>query len=126
MALQAHRRPALAILAVLGLTATDRCGRAQEAGARPPPAIPRTWVDGAMTSLEVPLARPGSSPVHVRADYYDRIPIRPIYKSYPIYHPDKEPQGYLDWLQHQEPEIIFDPSKLRTEADWVRAGEVVF
>ena len=54
------------------------------------------------------------------------IPVRPIYKTYPVYHPDKEPPGYLDWLRRQEPKIILDFAELRTEADWIRAGEIVF
>ncbi|MBK9706135.1 MAG: hypothetical protein IPO77_03755 [Acidobacteria bacterium] len=49
-----------------------------------------------------------------------------IYKSYPIYAPGKEPPGYLEWLKKQEPQIIFDAGKLKTEADWIKAGEIVF
>jgi len=78
------------------------------------PTIPRTWVDEAMTSLEVPLATPGSSPRHVSAEYYYRIPVRPIYKSYPIYASGREPKGYSEWLSQQEPEIAFDAGKLRS------------
>lgn len=120
------RRPALVLLATLGLTAPGQGGRAQEAGAGKPLAIPKTWDDEEIASLQLPLPHPGLSPVHVRADYYYRIPVRPIYKSYPIYHPDKEPPGYLEWLRRQEPEITFDPPELRSEAEWVRAGEIVF
>jgi hypothetical protein len=40
--------------------------------------------DQAMATLEVPLADPIGSPKHVSADYYYRIPVRPIYKQYPI------------------------------------------
>lgn len=29
-------------------------------------------------------------------------------------------------MQRQEPEIVFDPKKLKTEADWIAAGEAVF
>jgi hypothetical protein len=47
------------------------------------PTIPKTWDDQAMATLEVPLANPIGSPKHVAADYYYRIPVRPIYRSYP-------------------------------------------
>jgi hypothetical protein len=90
------------------------------------PIIPRTWDDAEISTLELPLADPKGSPVHVSADYYYRIPVRPIYKQYPIYAPGKEPAGYLDWLKQQEPEVIFDAKKLKTKADWIRAGEIVF
>ena len=92
----------------------------------PSPAIPRTWDDEAVAALEVPLANPEFSPKHVSSDYYYRLRVRPIYKAYPVYAPDKEPPGYVEWLAKQEPEIVFDAAKLHTEADWIRAGELVF
>jgi mono/diheme cytochrome c family protein len=90
------------------------------------PDIPKTWVDAEMGELEIPLADPVGSPKHISAEYYYKIPIRKIYKSYPIYAPGNEPPGYLDWLKRQEPEIVFDASNLKTEADWIKAGEIVF
>src|SRR5215470_1692290 len=90
------------------------------------PAIPRTWDDEAIKSLEVPLATKSASPKHITADYYYRIPVRPIYRSYPIYHPDHEPPGYWESLKQKEPEIIFDAATLKTEDDWITAGEAVF
>jgi hypothetical protein len=100
--------------------------RAQETDSAFNPVIPRTWDDRAMASLELPPADPAVSRVHVSADYYYRIPVRPIYKSYPVYAPGKEPPGYEEWLKRQEPETVFDASKLKTEEDWIRAGELVF
>ncbi len=88
--------------------------------------IPKVWDDDALASMELPLAAPSRSPKHVASTYYYRIPVRPIYKSYPIYAAKKEPRGYFERLQRQEPEIAFDPSKLKTENDWLRAGELVF
>jgi len=94
------------------------------------PNIPRTWDDAAMATLEVPLANPIGSPKHVSAAYYYKIPVRPIYKSYPIYAPGQEPPGYMDWLKQQEPVIVWDDRghrpPLSTGADWIKAGEIVF
>ncbi len=82
-----------------------------------------------MSTLEIPLANPIGSPKHVSADYYYRIPVRPIYKQYPVYTPGREPAGYMDWLKQQEPVIVWDNAthkpKLQTEADWIKAGEIV-
>jgi len=93
------------------------------------PEIPRTWDDGAIATLEVPLANPIGSPKHVSADYYYRIPVRPIYKEYPIYAPGHEPPGYMEWLRQQEPVILWDDKghrpPLLTRADWIKAGEMV-
>ena len=94
------------------------------------PAIPKTWNDEAMATLEVPLADPIGSPKHVSADYYYNMPVRTIYRSYSIYAPRNEPPGYMEWLQQQEPEIVWDDKghapPLKTEADWIKAGEIVF
>jgi hypothetical protein len=90
------------------------------------PTIPRVWEDDGISSLHVPLANAIASPKHVSSEYYYRIPVRPIYKSYPVYAPGKEPAAYLDWLKQQEPELAFDSSKFKTEEDWIKAGEIVF
>ena len=94
------------------------------------PQIPKTWDDAEIARHEVPLADPAGSPKHVSADYYYRIPVRPIYKSYPVYEPGHEPPGYLDHLKQLEPVILWDDKghapPLKTEADWIRAGELVF
>lgn len=60
------------------------------------PNVPKTWDDTAIATLEVRLANPIGSPKHVSADYYYRIPVAPIYKSYPVYPPGHGPSGYLD------------------------------
>jgi hypothetical protein len=101
--------------------------QAQKPATAAPKAIPKTWDDEVMRSLEVPLADAAFSPKYISASYYYSIPVRPIYKSYTVYGPGKEPPGYLEWLKRQEPEEIkIDFSKLKTEADWVKAGEIIF
>ncbi len=122
---------ALAIFLALGVSVLVESGRAQKTVSDFSRAIPKTWpstwIDEEMADLMLPLADAGSSPKNISADYYYRIPVRPIYKSYPAYAPGKEPQGYQEWLKQQEPEItVFDASKLKTEEDWIKAGEAIF
>ena len=88
--------------------------------------IPKVWDDAVLKDLEVPLTRAEYSPKHVPASFYYQVPVRPIYKSYPVYHPDREPKGYIEWLRSREPEIDWDAAKLKTKEDWIRAGETVF
>lgn len=90
------------------------------------PTIPKTWDDVAMASVELPLATRGMTPVKVSADFYYRIPVMKIYKSYPVYAPGKEPPDYIEFLRQQDPQIVFDAIQLKTEEDWIKAGEVVF
>jgi len=49
-----------------------------------------------------------------------------VYRTYPFYAPDKEPAGYWESLQQKNPEVVFDPAKLKMKEDWIRAGELVF
>jgi hypothetical protein len=49
-----------------------------------------------------------------------------LYRSYPIYHPSREPAGYLDRLKTIDPEPVFDAARLKTDADWIAAGRDVF
>jgi cytochrome c2 len=134
----------LGSVAFVCLAALVNSGRAQKLGTSDPKAfpleIPKTWDDKAMAKLELPLADPVGSPKQVPADYYYRIPVRPIYKSYAVYVPGHEPPGrelpgYMEWLKQQEPEIVWgmDPKTgvmhtppLKTQADWIKAGEMVF
>jgi hypothetical protein len=104
------------------------CGVSRPA---PPPGrasrpIPKTWDDAKMAGFELPLADASVKVTHATAEQYYRIPERKLLKSYPIYAPGKEPPGYMEWLKEQEPEPAFDATKLETDDDWVKAGEVVF
>jgi len=88
--------------------------------------VPKTWTQSDVDTLEVPLANARYSPIHISEDEYYRLPVRTIYKSYPVYRPDREPAGYMDWLRRQEPEVAFDPAQPKTPADWISAGALVF
>jgi hypothetical protein len=88
--------------------------------------IPRTWEKSAVDTLELPLANPEFSPLHIDEAAYYAIPERLIYKSYPVYSPGREPRGYAEWLKSIEPEVAFDPARLGSPEQWVAAGEIVF
>ena len=89
-------------------------------------AIPKVWDDEAVRSLELPLADSAFSRVHISSEQYYRIPVRPIYRSYPIYSPGREPAGYLEWLRQQEPQEVPAVAGSPTGEDWVKAGRIVF
>ena len=127
--MRAPKYVALVIFAVTGIAFAIAHTRAGKLG-RERPLIPKTWDDAAMATLEVPLADPRGSPKQVPAEYYYKIPIRPIYKQYPLYAPDREPAAYMDWLKQQDPVVIWNDNgpapPLNSEADWIKAGEIAF
>src|SRR6266849_3046927 len=104
--LQTKTLACLLFLLLFGTAA--RYGQEQKRSNGVAPDIPKTWDPAALGTLEVPLAEPSASPVPVSPDFYYASPVRPIYKHYPKYHPDKEPLGYRDWHRQQEPVVLWD------------------
>jgi hypothetical protein len=90
------------------------------------PDIPRAWDDREVTAFQVPLAQRDRSPQFMTSKEYYALKVRPIYRTYPMYAPGREPAGYLESLKQKEPEVVFDVLKLRTKEDWIRAGELIF
>src|SRR4051794_26757690 len=90
------------------------------------PDIPKAWADKDVEQFELPLAQRERSPRHLSEEQYYALKVRPIYRSYPVYAPGREPEGYIESLKQKEPEIIFDASRLRTKQDWIDAGKIVF
>jgi hypothetical protein len=112
-------------LAVVGCACTPIA--AQHHAAAPfRPEIPRVWQSAELERFELPLSHPEYSPKAVSEDYYYRIPVLPVYKSYPVYAPGRAPSGYMERLKQLEPGLAFNRAKLRTKEDWIRAGEAVF
>src|SRR5262245_37862934 len=111
---QAFKLCLLTLLAVTsGVLFTSR-GNAQKNSDAWKHEIPKTWSDTDVAAFELPLADPANSPKHISSEYYYRMPVRPVYKGYPIYAPGKEPPGYLNRLKSLEPQIVFDAAKLKT------------
>jgi len=90
------------------------------------PDIPRAWADKDVADFEVPLAQRDRSPRYMTEKEYYALKVRTIYRAYPVYAEGREPAGYLESLKQKEPEVIFDPSKLKTKEDWIAAGRIVF
>ena len=88
--------------------------------------IPKVWDVEALHSMHLPY--PDSTVIMETSSekYYYSIPERVVYKTYPFYMPGKEPKGYFEWLRNQEPQIVFNPADMKTEEDWVRAGEIIY
>jgi hypothetical protein len=107
-----------------------RAGPAQQPASPYNPVVPKAWDERALADLQIPLVDSSRSPRDISSNDYYRIPVRPVYKTYPKYHPDREPRNYQQWLRQQKPVVLWDDRghrpKLVTEEDWIAAGETVF
>jgi hypothetical protein len=88
--------------------------------------IPKTWDLTAIKKFHLPPPDSTVTVTYASEEYYYNLPEHVIYRSFPVYAREFEKKGYIDSLRQLEPEIVFDPSKLKTQEDWIRAGELVF
>lgn len=88
--------------------------------------IPKTWDIAKLKSMHLPLPDSSITVNPVSEDFYYNTPVRTPYRSYPLYMPGREPAGYFEWLKQQDPEVVLDTDQLKTEADWIRAGEIIY
>jgi hypothetical protein len=89
------------------------------------PEIPRVWDEVALADWMTPVAGLNVRPSHISPTGYYAIPEYNL-RSYPVYMPGREPAGYWEMLQRVGPQPLFEPEKLKTEADWIAAGERIF
>jgi hypothetical protein len=90
------------------------------------PPIPKVWDMERLRSMHLPLPNSTVQPEFISEDYYNQITERVAYKTYPFYMPGKEPPGYYEWLRTQEPQVVFNAADLKTEEDWIKAGEIIY
>ena len=80
------------------------------------PIIPKVWDDAALRDWATPLAGLNARPTHLSArEYYD-FEIENL-RTYPVYVPGREPDGYWEMLQRVGPQPLIEPDKLLTESD---------
>jgi hypothetical protein len=89
------------------------------------PDIPRTWDDAALADWATPVAGLNVRPTHISAREYYSLTTENL-RTYPVYFPGREPNGYWDMLQHVGPKPLIEPDTLTTETDWIEAGHRVF
>lgn len=86
---------------------------------------PKVWDQRQASTFRLPLAGLGAPPKLLSEHDYYALPEVNL-KTYPVYTPEKEPKGYIEWLEQQEPKPLVDVSALRTREDWIAAGREVF
>ena len=88
--------------------------------------VPKLWRDEKIKTLHLPMADKSVEVKPISEELFYKLKEKVAYKTYPLYMPGKEPKGYYEWLLKQEPEIVFDASKLKSEEDWIKAGEIIY
>lgn len=89
------------------------------------PSIPKTWNEKDLADWPTPLAGLNVRPKHISEEEYYATPEYNL-RSYPVYLPGREPQGYWEMLQRIGPKPLIEPGTLKSKADWVGAGKRVF
>ncbi len=88
-------------------------------------AAPRIWNDRDLAEWATPLATLKIRPGHLSEKEYYSVPVAEWVRSYPVYFPGREPEGYWQMLQSKKPEPLIAPGS-RTEVEWVEAGRRAF
>lgn len=89
------------------------------------PKIPPVWDDKALADWATPLAGLKARPTHLSAKDYYALAIDNL-RTFPVYAPGREPAGYWEKLQQLGPQPLIDPAQLKSESDWITAGQRVF
>jgi hypothetical protein len=105
--------------AALGLAQSNRASQSQAI------VVPRIWDSKELAGWAVPIAGVNTTPNFYTEEEYYSAPVENL-RTYPVYHPDKEPKDYMEWLKKQGPQPMIEPEKLKTEKDWIEAGRQVF
>ncbi len=88
--------------------------------------IPKVWNIKQLESMHLPYADTSIKLGFVTEEYYNQIADRISYKTYPFYMPGNEPEGYYEWLANIDPVVNFKEQDLKTDADWIKAGELIY
>lgn len=119
---------ALASAAFLAVAISCAAAHPRRSGATlddEPVRAPRLWTEEALAGWATPLAGLGVPPEFVSEKAYYAAPVDNL-RTYPVYHPAREPRGYREMLRSRGPRPLIEPETLRTKADWIEAGRRVF
>src|SRR5882724_7372655 len=94
-------------------------------GQRWKPDIPTVWDEAALADWATPVAGLNLRPTHISVKDYYSLTVENL-RTYPVYFPGREPDGYWEMLRRIGPKPLIEPQELQTEADWIEAGRRVF
>src|SRR5215475_9179951 len=118
-------RKIIILLALLGALAIYAATLHREESVSAAPEIPKTWDEAALAEWATPVAGLNMRPTHISAKEYYSMTVENL-RTYPVYFPGREPEGYWEMLERVGPQPLIEPEKLKNEADWIEAGRRVF
>jgi mono/diheme cytochrome c family protein len=86
---------------------------------------PKIWDEKELADWGLPVAGINQRPHHYTEKEYYAAPVTNL-RSYPVYHPDREPKGYMEWLKKQGAQSLIEDGKARTKEEWIKEGERVW
>jgi hypothetical protein len=86
---------------------------------------PRIWSEAKLKDWYNPVAGINARPNHYSEAEYYAAPVDNV-RTYPVYHPDREPPGYLQSLRTRGAEPMLELGKARTREGWIEAGRRVW
>src|SRR5688572_1983603 len=87
--------------------------------------VPKVNDEAALKDWATPLAGLGVRPGHYAEAEYYKAPVENL-RTYPVYYPGREPEGYWQRLASAGPLPLVEPEKIKSARDWVTAGKRVF
>ncbi|HWN99258.1 MAG TPA: hypothetical protein VNS63_08320 [Blastocatellia bacterium] len=87
--------------------------------------VPRIWDANQLATWPTPVAGVNATPNFYSEEEYYAAPVDNM-RTYPVYHPDREPKGYREWMIKQGAQPMIELEKLKAEGDWIEAGRRVF
>ena len=87
--------------------------------------VPRVWDEKGFAGWQLPIAGQQFTAGHFTEEEYYRAPIENV-RTYPVYAPNREPEGYWHLLNTIGPKPLIEPEKLKSDREWVEAGRRVF
>src|SRR5260370_24713024 len=85
------------------------------------PDIPKVWDEAALADWATPLAGLNLRPTHISVKDYYSLKVEDL-RTYPVYFPGREPDGYWEILQRVGPKPVIEPHELQTQAYCTEAG----
>jgi hypothetical protein len=90
-----------------------------------PVEAPRVWNDRDLRDWATPVAGLNVRPGHYSEKEYYSAPVGEYVRTYPVYFPGREPEGYWDMIRSQKPEPLIRPGA-RTPEQWLTEGRRIF